>query len=423
MKTYPVEIQQPGSQPKFYSAEYQTSQAARLQADLERAWNFDLQAHCLCQHDQKLPLYPRKAPRDFILCRYPDTGRDHAKDCAFYGITRTQSGAADYSSGVIRLEDGVLKIRPLHSLAKRNPGEAPAEMPVDRDTTTNRKQYGRASELGALHTFWEEFEINQWRPGMMNRRSWFSLSHHIIEKGRRVKYGQSELSASLAVIVPNCYGKAAEKFVSHAQSVLQSAHSKNRRFMLLGEMTRYKLVEGQPRCSIDGAWNNFHIDAYIPPELVQSWCRRYPLAIDAIEKDDRHCIGLLIGEVQNPDKKGRVGIKILHGALMAVTKAFIPYDSSHEALLADMLVQSERAFSKPLRYDSDDDSTLPDFLLLDVRHGDEYPCEVFGMATAEYLERRRAKEVYYNTTRGVGGWWHWDAVLDPNVPLLPDKRR
>lgn len=49
MKTYPVEIEQPGSQPKFYSAEYQVSQGARLQSDLERAWNYDLQARCLCQ--------------------------------------------------------------------------------------------------------------------------------------------------------------------------------------------------------------------------------------------------------------------------------------------------------------------------------------------------------------------------------------
>lgn len=424
MKTYPVEIQQPGSQPKFYSPEYQTSQAAKLQGDLERAWNFDLQAHCLCQQGKKLPLYPRKAPKGYILCRYPDTGRDHAKDCAFFGVTNTQSGAADYSPGVIRLEDGVLKIRPLHSLTKRAPAEPTVEMPVERDKATNRKKYGRASELGVLHTIWEEFQVNQWWPRMQGKRSWYTIGRYLLEKSRMVKYGQSELSAAMAILVPNCFGDRARVFEEQAQTVYANANNNKRRFLILCEMTRFNQVEGRPRCSISGAWSNYRLDAYIPPELVESWVRRYPLAINAIDTDHSHCIGLLIGEVQNPDKKGRVGAKILHGALKPVTRNFIPYDSSHEAKLANLLVEKGRAFSKPLRYDSEDDTTLPDFLLLDVRRGDEYPCEVFGMNTADYLARRQAKEAFYNSTRGMDGWWHWDAAADAeSIPPLPGPGR
>lgn len=422
MTNFSIEIEQPGSQPRFYSPEYQATHTAQLQADLERAWNYDLQAYCLCQPGKKLPLYPRKAPHGFILCRYPDTGRQHAEKCDFYGVTRTHSGAANYSPGVIRLEDGVLKIRPLHGLAKRPPAEPAIEMPVERDKNTNRKKYGRASELGTLHTIWEEFQVNQWWPRMQGKRSWFTIGRYLLEKSQQVKYGQSEMSAALAILVPNCFGDRARLFADQAQSVFTAAHKNNRRFLILCEMTRFNRVENRPRCNINGAWSNYQLDAYIPPELVESWERRYPLAISAIDTDHSHCIGLLIGEVQNPDKKGRVGAKNLHGALMPVTRQFIPYDSSHEARLANVLIESERAFSKPLRYDSDDDTTLPDFLLLDMRRGDEYPCEVFGMNTADYLARREAKEAYYNSTRGVGGWWHWDAAADAaTIPPLPGK--
>lgn len=108
-------------------------------------------------------------------------------------------------------------------------------------------------------------------------------------------------------------------------------------------------------------------------------------------------------------------------ALMVVSPRFIPLDSSHEATIEKKLWEEERAFIKPLRYDSEED-TLPDFILTDTESEDTVPLEVFGMNTPEYIERKLHKQAQYAEKYGDDKWWSWDATMPDalnNIPAFP----
>lgn len=89
-------------------------------------------------------------------------------------------------------------------------------------------------------------------------------------------------------------------------------------------------------------------------------------------------------------------------ALMRVSERLIPLDSGHEATVEKLLYDNQRSFYNPLRFDSALDAVFPDFWLLDMVR--DYPMEVFGMNTPEYLARRWSKLLTtMRATHLVGG--------------------
>ncbi|MFO2466552.1 DUF1173 domain-containing protein [Pseudomonas sp. 15FMM2] len=99
-------------------------------------------------------------------------------------------------------------------------------------------------------------------------------------------------------------------------------------------------------------------------------------------------------------------------ALMRVSERLIPLDSGHEATVEKLLYDNQRSFYKPLRFDA----VFPDFWLLDM--ASDYPMEVFGMNTAEYLARKVVKVAHYNANY-PSGWWQWDACANATIAPLP----
>jgi len=102
---------------------------------------------------------------------------------------------------------------------------------------------------------------------------------------------------------------------------------------------------------------------------------------------------------------------------MNVTADWIPVDSGYEAAVAVQLVADGRRFEKPLRFDSGNDATFPDFWLKD--RASPVPLEVWGMTDSEYLGRKEAKAAHYDQTYGAGTWWQWDAAAGGQMPPFP----
>ena len=91
--------------------------------------------------------------------------------------------------------------------------------------------------------------------------------------------------------------------------------------------------------------------------------------------------------------------------------------------LADLLCAGERSFTKPLRYDADNEVVFPDFILTDTPR--DTPMEVFGRSDEAYSAPKEAKVAYYANKFGQGNWWCWDAASDPlgeKMPPIPPKR-
>lgn len=83
------------------------------------------------------------------------------------------------------------------------------------------------------------------------------------------------------------------------------------------------------------------------------------------------------------------------------------------------LWQEKRAFSKPLRYDGEDD-VFSDFMLTDVPGKEALPMEVFGMNTPEQLQRKRVKTAIYDRESSAGNWWQWEVSGDYEDHCMSD---
>ena len=103
---------------------------------------------------------------------------------------------------------------------------------------------------------------------------------------------------------------------------------------------------------------------------------------------------------------------------MPTNKNYIPIDSSYEKQVCDALIEQNRRFVKPLRYDAGNE-VLEDFFLIDT--DEQVPMEIYGMTgNEEYDERKKAKIAIYE--RSGLPFWHWDVKLSPKMwPTFPDK--
>ena len=157
----------------------------------------------------------------------------------------------------------------------------------------------------------------------------------------------------------------------------------------------------------------------MPKGLWQRTVARFPGAIAAWRQ--QHGV-IAIVELE-PKREGRYA-QVVDLALMPITTTWIPVESSFERLIADKLIDEGRAFTKPLRFDAEQDAVFPDFLLRDT--GADTPLEVFGRSDETYANRRAAKESHYRQAFGTNGWWYWDASADPagnNLQPFPPPRR
>jgi len=80
---------------------------------------------------------------------------------------------------------------------------------------------------------------------------------------------------------------------------------------------------------------------------------------------------------------------VLDVALMHVSDQWIPFNFCYETEIKARLCEQVRAFEKPMLFDAEEDSVFPDFWILDLEK--DYPMDVFGMATPEYLVRKQTK--------------------------------
>ncbi|MCL1961369.1 MAG: DUF1173 domain-containing protein [Desulfovibrionaceae bacterium] len=89
-----------------------------------------------------------------------------------------------------------------------------------------------------------------------------------------------------------------------------------------------------------------------------------------------------------------------------------PADGAHEIELVDTLIEQQRRFIKPLRYDARSTAGFPNVLLVDV--GDEsLPLHVVS-AFAPEKEREAKVQVVNRQERPVWTWW-----TDQPMPPFP----
>jgi hypothetical protein len=134
---------------------------------------------CLCR-PAGLEMYVARLGSGFVLKRMPDTGGEHAPECASYEPPPELSGLGDVSGSAI-VEDtasGVVSLKLGFTLSK---GTSRPATPAAGDGGDSVSSDGsRLRMRGLLHYLWDQGELTRWQPAFTGRRSWAVVRKHLL---------------------------------------------------------------------------------------------------------------------------------------------------------------------------------------------------------------------------------------------------
>jgi hypothetical protein len=407
---------------KTYTAEFQTAEAfaKAWQGVLKRSYgNAEVRCNCRGHGEKRLAIKYYGGSDSFSLARFALTGQQHALDCQYFGNDQVPGDDNGGSTGVLDVQrDGSVKIRLEIGVKVKDVMPAPA--PVNDASPHGPSLRRPAMKLrGLLDYLWETATINQWRPWFSGARNLQSVFRRVQSAAESVSVGDIKLADLLLLPAMKPGGAEERRNRTNVDQAMQS----RRRMLIVAPLAAYT-VEREERMVRQLVISAFH---GIPPAYFADgqWnllVKRYATAA-SLWRAGHPAIAIV--QVELGGNRERPSAKVIDVALMSTTRQWIPVDSSYEALIAERLVAQERNFYKPLRYNSDTDSVLPDFVLVDGPNG-EIPLEVFGRNDAAYLQRKAEKWLHYDKRYGTAGWWRWDATLPcaaTNIPAFPPATR
>ena len=149
----------------------------------------------------------------------------------------------------------------------------------------------------------------------------------------------------------------------------------------------------------------FHL--WVDQDLFANLNRRFKRALSLLDRPESadRVMGLVV--VAAGKRAGHFLVR--DACFMRTTAHWIPSDSQYESWVAEALVQEDRRFLKPMRYDAFDEEVFPDFMLLDA--GEKpVPMEIYGMTGNRKYERRKREKIAIYEGRGEA-FWQWE--VDP----------
>jgi hypothetical protein len=134
---------------------------------------------CLCR-PEGLQMYVARLGSGLILKRMPDTGGEHAADCASYEPPPEFSGLGELTGSAI-IEDltaGITALKLGFALSK---GGSRSNMPACGDVGDSVASDGsKLTMRGLLHYLWDQAELTRWQPAFAGRRSWAVVRKHLL---------------------------------------------------------------------------------------------------------------------------------------------------------------------------------------------------------------------------------------------------
>lgn len=389
-----------------YSAEFQKGEGWR--SVLESVYGKE-HAVCLCGTGGERKLAIKARADQFHLARYGNTGPQHRHTCRFHAQSPERSGRQCYESGVVVEVDGDdLRIKLARGLrVQQETKETTSASPVPPRAPGDKQPAIKI--LGLLHLLWTESGLNTWFPWFENRRDAARVAWRIQVTASRITSNRIRLNQVL---------------LTSAIKGSPAAHSnteKVNRAIKLG----YRLVVVAPLAHYDEAKHQqlsrlpLSAPFGMPIMYLSQNRQEYVAKSFARELSVWRAGGRVMAVAQLNVRAGDhvSQADVLELGLMHVSERWIPLDSSYEATIETMLSEQGREFEKPLRFDADEFVSKPDFWLLDQKN--DFPLEVFGMSTFEYLQSKATKTVQYDAKYTPTGWWSWDAAADPQGQQIP----
>lgn len=385
--------------PRKFSPERRISNPAKFQESLKLAKDTKSFATCGCDTTQELRLYVHTAHVSSVLSlrRFPHTGPAHATDCKYYCRINKDGGVGTYTNDAIREEDGTLRISMNYSLRvspdKTEHPQPENVLPPSRVSVT--KKLPKLSLLGLLHLLWENTSTHMWVPAFKDRRSMNGVMGRIYNEAKTIRQGRTTLSDVLLL----------QERASCNLAAIKHAVDSHRRLVVISELARWqdKYEKGTGTLPVANPVKNSMPYLNTDPVRWKDTLARFWREV-AWWKQGGKVIVIAVTDVPVCGESNNAQVRQV--CMMMVSPRFIPLDSSFEGILEDKLVREDRAFIKPLRYDSALNEFHPDFCLTDTGANSSVPMEVWGMKTEtyEHTEQRRPAGIISFTLRtgGVG---------------------
>lgn len=382
-------------------------------------------AVCKCQ-SKHLQLVIRERNNKFFLACWPDQAQAHALDCPFYSAA-TESAASGYSTGAITQDGPSTTLLLHHPLVQQKPVHNARVQHVKRSANGHE----RLHIWGLLHHLWESGGLNRWHPGW--HRDWGLVRSMLRRAAQGTIADASPLLLSL--YVPPIWTAKHKLDINAAwEDFVRPLHLHHRGMnpvasaFVIGVVRKIEATQFGYAVRLQHHPTVFYMDKSTSDRLASYSRRGWAATLMMDEKKDRRDNPTIVFAMRVQASSTNT-LVIVEGALMRVSHKYIPVASSYEERVANLLVEQDRRFLKPLHYDLHN-ADLPHFVLTDcaqvnspVASPTRTAMYIYGATIDPNHQRRLAKSDQELATRKGYGFWQWNAAADKDVPALPPPQQ
>lgn len=298
----------------------------------------------------------------FVVKRMPETGCLHHPGCPSYEPERRQSGLGELvGEAVLESELGSVELRVDFPWTRSVGRAVPRGEPQDAAEVAVPRR--RLSMRALMHFLFERAGFNRWSPAMEGKRNQGVLHKYMQEAAESVMV--KGLALANRLYVPEPFSEAAKAAVAQRRrkklAVLQPREGQIPLAVVIGE---FKAADATPLGR--RVWIKHMPDA---PLLIaaKAWERIervFAPLLEARDADNGHKVRLMVAALIRARREHTYEIDV--ASLMLTSEHWIPVEGVHELPLVQALVNQQRRFVKPLRYDAKHAASFPNALLLDA---------------------------------------------------------
>lgn len=386
-----------------------SANSSTLQEQLAQVYETPERPRCMCVAGG-VEMYVARH-RQFVVKRMPDTGYLHRPCCPSFEPEPQQSGLGELlGEAVLEVEPGQIQLRVDFPWTRTVGLSQPRAQSQNASEVESPRR--RMSLRALMHFLFERAGFNRWSPAMAGKRNQGVLHKYLLGAADGVVVKGVALSERLYVPEPFNEGTKLEAALRRRSklAVLRPHDGQSPLAVIVGEFKASEATALGRR-----VWVKHMPDA---PLLVdaKTWARFeriFAPLLEARDADSGHKVRLVLAALIRARREHTYEIDA--ASLMLATEHWIPVEGIHELSLVHALVEQQRRFVKPLRYDAVSASAFPNAMLLDVG-----PLAIPLHVTSSFMS---AKEIAAKEKAAKGAdaqAWLWRS--DQIMPVLPAIR-
>lgn len=350
--------------------------------------------------------------RQFVVKRMPGTGSDHHPSCASFEPGAQQSGLGELiGEAVLEPVPGQVELSVdfpwTRTLGRGIPHGEP------REASEVQALRRRMSLRALMHFLFERAGFNRWSPAMEGKRSQAVLHKYLLSAAEDVLVKGVPLSERL--YVPEAFNEETKFEAARRRrdklAVLRPQEGRNPLAVVIGEFKASEATLLGRR-----VWIKHMPDA---PLLVanKTWERIervFAPLFEARDADSGFKVRLVMAALIRARREHTYEIDA--ASMMLTSVHWIPVDGVYELPLVHALVEQQRRFVKPLRYDARSVAAFPNALLLDIG-STLVPLHVIS----SYMPAKERAAKFGAQKSAEGPSWCWNSDLA--MPKFPEAVR